>query len=207
MDGAAQGRPRRVWRARVSNGYRVENPLVSPFPALLAAVAPTRPLLLPCERPIPEHPAPLSPFGCRPSWIPFTKSGDRRASGRSFVLARGALSSVPSRLGRVVASPCGRRLRPGSPVRRVLGLAHVEEVAQRVAEEVDREDCDHDEQAPEHAEPPGARDEAPGIGQLPCLVGNDAPFRSAAEGRHHRRSCRPMRLLLTSLGVSHPGRG
>ena len=52
-------------------------------------------------------------------------------------------------------------------MRQVLGLADVEEVAQRVAEEVDREDGDHDEEAREAAEPPGAGDEAAGIGQLP----------------------------------------
>ena len=90
----------------------------------------------------------------------------------------------------------------------VLGLAHVEQVAQRVAEEVDREDRDHDEQAGEDAEPPGAGDEAAGVGQLPYLVGKDAPLWSAAEGRQqHRGSCRPMQLLVTSAGVPHPDRG
>jgi len=49
-------------------------------------------------------------------------------------------------------------------MREVPGLADVEEVAERVAEEVDREHRDHDEQAGEDAEPPGARDEAAGIG-------------------------------------------
>ena len=57
--------------------------------------------------------------------------------------------------------------RSDSSVLQVLGLADVEEVAEGVAEEVDREDGDHDEEAREAAEPPGAGDEAAGIGQLP----------------------------------------
>ena len=57
---------------------------------------------------------------------------------------------------------------------RIPSLADIEEIAKGVAEEIDREHGDHDEQAREDAEPPGARDEAAGIGGIQAQVGVSA---------------------------------